>query len=243
MAFDETTFTKRVEKWQSAEPGELAPNFHSLKAVNGNLLDQQFVTVDSWDLTDLAELQNSDIEAMFLWMALDDFQKSTISFEPILEVETTTGTRKFLEFNDNVFQNLGQTEPVPTPFVNNTRAVWRKLEPEKIAEAFTNRNPKGSERVRYFKIEGVGLDWIKALLPYAIGFRILPGIDLNKATDDMEVTFVPIINITVPTISATGMTEAHGQNLHGFGWTVLEEGDDEVYFDYSRPCPPVCNNH
>lgn len=245
MALIESTFTERVSRWQAAEPGELAPNFHALES-GGSDIDMQFVKATEFILSDLDMLKALDINEMFLWMALNEFSKYTISFQPILEVVHSVGTgetaRSYLEFDTGMMDTNG-TEPVPTPFVRNVTALWRDLESDKLPDVFVTTNIEGIRRVRYFMIEGIGLDLIKTLLPKSTMMRIIPGVDLTKKAFREEVLFVPIINLQIPNLKETGLDTAHHNDLHGVGWSVNDGDDDDVFFDYSKPCPPVCNNH
>ena len=250
MSIDAKTFSDSVERWQSAEPMELNANFHALQHQGSPLakdapdLNQQFVQVDSFTMSkdDLDELKNQEIHAMFLWMALDDFDRKKFTFQPILEIENDKG-RFYYGFDRAPYTGFEDTQVVPTPFVKNTRAVWRQMNTDDIANVFINEDATGAKRVRYFMISDPGLGHIKSLLKDASVFQVLPGIDLNKETQADDVLFVPIIHIAVGDLSATSLAGSHDAHLHGFGWSVNDNFDDNIFFDYTRPCPPVCNNH
>ena len=250
MKIDKSQFIDKVERWQKAEPVELSANFHALKSqgaptANAPDLNKQFVQVDSFtmDEDDLKHLKKQKIEAMFLWMALDDFDRDKFTFQPILEIETKNGKRLYYDFESAPYDVFANTQEVPTPFVKNTRAVWRQMNIDNIANMFINEDATGPKRVRYYMFTGNGLKQIIDLIQYANKFQIFPGIDLNKETEPEDVLFIPIVHIAVPTIKVTPLANAHEAHLHGFGWSVNDDLDDNIYFDYTRPCPPVCNNH
>lgn len=247
---DNQEFVDRVERWQSAEPGELAQNFHALVPQPTNSIDGpanlQFVKATSFPIEDLTLLQDvsATVQSIRIWMTMRQFDKTSIGFEPILEVyylDKDAKAQTLLLGSDTNNLTLGGSEPVPLPFVKNTTQLWKELESENLPGVFDVRTSTGSiERVHFYDVSGIGLDLIKLLLPHATNMNILPGLDLNKSVNSDNTIFIPIIQLQVPAIKDIELTALSDNHLTGLHWHLRDDDDDDAFFDFARPCPPLC---
>lgn len=240
MALSEKEFKERVERWQQAEPGVLASFFHQLINEDASTgLNYQFLKARIFYLNGLDDLQKHEVQSMNIWMGLRAFHPDSVNFEPLLEVIDDKGKSHYYDCADNTL-NFGQTEPVPTPFVDNTSRLWLDQQSDQLPDMFTTTGKAGIQRVRFFRVEGTGLSIIKNLLPSAVAFNIIPGLDYNKLANPDDTVFIPIINIKVPELNVLSINSISNDHLHGVGWSIVEDGDDDTFFDFSRPCPPTC---
>ena len=247
-------FLDRVTRWQKAEPGELAPNFHALIDLDNfdgaepgtESPNYQFVKASVFPLEGLTELQAvaDQIQEIYIWMAMDSFEKDKIGFEPIVQVaylDTKGITQSLMLFAKDNNNALTETEPIPVPFVDNTTKLWREIASENVPDAFTVMDDLGFvQRVRYYRVEGTGLTTIKKMLPNATSFSILPGLDLNKSVSYNDTTFIPIIRVSVTNLADCALDDLHKDDLMGVHWSVSDDGDGDGFFDFSNPCPPLC---
>jgi len=249
MSINTKEFNDRVERWQSSEPGELAQNFHALQSLptdEGGPVNLQFVKATSFPIAGIEQLSDvaDTVQEIRIWMTLKEFDKNTVGYEPILQVfylDTKGVSQNFLLGTADNNNGLTDSEPVPLPFVQNTTQLWKELESENLPGMFDIRNSTGRiERVQFYKVHGTGLDIMKRLFPTMTALNILPGLDLNKSANHDDSIFIPIVNIQVPTVTIIEINEFTNNHLTGVH-IHLQDGDDDTYFDYSSPCPPICD--
>lgn len=249
MSITPKEFRERAERWQKHEPEELAKNFHALVELPrsdqgpGNF---QFLKATSFPIAGFEKLRDldGDITQIKIWMTMKEFDKEAIGFQPILEVfykDPGEVEHTLLLGGDGNNVILGDTEPVPLPFVENTTQLWRDLESENLPGVFEARGKTGqAERVQYYVVAGEGLKIMNLLFPNMSGMSILPGLDLNKSVDSGNTIFIPIVQIKAP-LKIIEFSGGQKNHLTGFHWMLNEgDGDDDNYFDYTRPCPPFC---
>lgn len=244
MSIDTQEFNDRVARWQSSEPGELAQNFHALQAgftETGGPVNMQFVKGTSFPILNFGELikRADQVTMIKIWMTLKEFDKTAIGFEPILEVfylDETGTSGSFLLGSDAKNMTLGDTEPIPVPFVHNTTTLWADLESENLPGVFENRNALGQlQRVQFYVVEGIGLEMMKALFPTMTELTILPGLDLNKSVNAEDTIFIPIVKI-----KSSGIIPFGDHHIKGYNRVFRDGDDDDNYFDFNNPCPPFC---
>ena len=248
MSISTQEFNDQVALWQSAEPGNLAQNFHALQAqgptADDGPVNLQFVKGTSFPIADFSELKDKAdrVTMIKIWMTMKKFEPTSIGFEPVLQVfykDDAGNISNFLLNGGARNAILGDTEPIPAPFVHNTTTLWAELESENLPGVFEVRGRTGQmQRVQFYVVEGEGLEIMKLLFPNMSGMSILPGLDLNKSVNPEDTVFIPIVNIKAP-LETIDFAPISNGNLSGVHW-VLRDGDDDNYFDFNNPCPPLC---
>lgn len=253
MSLTRAEFNARVKRWQQCEPGDLAKNFHRLggnfDATTESTPDFQFELANHFTINEFEKLKEkaARITKIKIWMSMQNFVKTQIGFEPILEVffkndpGDVTEETFLLSADANGLIPL-DTQQVPIPFVHNTTKLWSEVESENIPSMFEVRGINGlPQRVQFYTVDGPGLDRMKIFMASMSGMSILPGLDLNKTVDSGETIFIPIIKINAP-VNQLDFASFTEHDHHGIFWS-LQDGDDDNFFDYGRPCPPFCGNN
>ncbi|WP_103864392.1 hypothetical protein [Aquimarina sp. I32.4] len=232
----EETFIKYTNLWKRADVLELTHHFHKLDKSIGQYERVYYFAVNEKDITRFNAIEQ--IKTFKIYMALKEGHKESFTFFPIFEVVDTSDKKYYFELvahqkpkkgvqKDETAQ-LG-SEIVPAIFKDMISENWQKVEMSLIDDLFTVKTAeKPMERVLFYSVTP---DLINPYLPGNVKeLKLYPGLDMNKFQYKDMISFTPVIGLT-PKLPIEN-------NLYRMG--ILESDGNEVFIEYSTPCPPTC---
>ncbi|WP_299182264.1 hypothetical protein [uncultured Aquimarina sp.] len=246
---------EKIERWQQEEVLLLARHFQRLNETKGRPFSGYYTRANYFqmDAGDVAILNNLKgdgkiIKRIKTHMALDVEDKKNFTFVPIIEID-------LVDTIDNLFFNLvpkykEPVEPiqngtigdldtggvlVPGIFKEMILTNWNNLEDNLIDDLFVavDTKTRQRERVNYYVIDNTGIiDFVNDILLGNIkDFILYPGVDMNKFHKRDMISFTPVIGITPEDNIVTEILSRHA---------LLEFTEEEIFIEYSSPCPPTC---
>ncbi|GAB5522225.1 MAG: hypothetical protein Roseis2KO_00970 [Roseivirga sp.] len=251
-----------LKNWQEAEPFDLYKNFHRLDD-SGKVA--YFIRGTEFRLGEkgmeklTTPTPNEKLSGVALSIGLSDFKREKVNFIPILELTFCPDTCQncencedkttyYYELEDVKkkrksywgMDDYSGSSVVSLPFVDHVRNNWIDTTSEEIADTITSQSAKGLERVLLYQIVDAGLDFFAANREYLTGLNIYPGVDLNK-NSVKDISFIPVFGLKLETLSNADTSTLFQRHGFGISWKINgEDEDDELFLDYSRPCPPTC---
>ncbi len=212
-----------------------------------------------------APKENERLIGISVVMGLSEFKPHTVNFVPILGLtyckEKCKQCREhndpykckdniayYYEFEDvkhNRKSYWGSdvddgSSVVSLPFVDQVRNNWLDTASDQMADTVTSQSPEGLERVLSYQIADAGLDFFIANREFLTDLYIYPGVDLNKHTT-ADIAFIPVFGLKFQRLADTDTSSLFRKHGFGISWKINgEDEDDELFMDYSRPCPPTC---
>ena len=246
-----------LNRWQKAEPFDLYKNFHKLteeekEGVFYFIRGREF-KLSKKGMKVLTKVEeNRPLKRINLWLGLTPFGTGKVSFIPILGLtfeEKGVQHTFYYEMKDvkaekkanSTIPNTDGSSVVSVPFVDRVRNNWLDTGSEQIADTLTSQSTEGLKRVLVYEIEGAGLDFFIAERQYLNALYVYPGVDLNK-NSVADISFIPVFGLKFSDLQARDTNILFRKHGFGISWRVGRENeDDELYLDYSRPCPPTCH--
>ena len=247
---------KEVLRWQDAEPFDLYKNFHELYKEDNE--SHYFVRGTDFYLSDeglaaLTDGENGVLKRVDLWFGLKKFEKKDITFAPILGLTfDKDGVEKSSFYHmlptpmeKRVKLNLNSTEGssvISVPFVDEVRNNWIDTTSEQIADTLTSQSVEGLKRIVVYQIDGAGLEFLSTNREMLTGFKMYPGVDRNKSTP-ANISFITVFGLQFSTLQDTARDVLFDSSGFGISWKIggdSGEDDDELFLDFSKPCPPTC---
>ncbi|AXT57128.1 hypothetical protein D1815_15750 [Aquimarina sp. AD1] len=246
---------EKIERWQQEEVLLLARHFQRLNETKGRPFSgyytrANYFQMDAVDVAILNSLKDDGktIQRIKTHMALEVEDKKNFTFVPIIEVdlEDTINNLFFTlipKYKEPVepIQNgtIGDLDTggvlVPGIFKEMILTNWNNLEDNLIDDLFVavDTKTRQRERVNYYLIDNIDIiDLINdSLLGEIEEFILYPGVDMNKFHKRDMISFTPVIGITPVGEVITEILSRHA---------LLEFTDEEIFIEYSSPCPPTC---
>ncbi|WP_299435453.1 hypothetical protein [uncultured Aquimarina sp.] len=246
------TLTKQqsdnIKRWEQEEVLLLARHFQRLNndtksSSSYYTRTNRFMMSDS-DLKCLNKLK--DITSIRIFMSLEKEDKTKFTFCPIIEITTTTRKHPFcfslipefyesepLHMNNKSADGGGRL--VPGIFKEMIVANWNNVEDNLIDDLFVAKDERTRllMRVNFFDVSSdLVLELFNGTFRNNIKrFIMYPGIDMNKFQNRNMISFTPVLGVIPKKKVKTEIISRHG---------LAEFGDEEVFIEYSSPCPPTC---
>ncbi|GAB5522501.1 MAG: hypothetical protein Roseis2KO_03730 [Roseivirga sp.] len=240
-----------IKNWQGCDIAQLVNHFHFFsKKANGDVQQERVKSM----VFEGKVLKSDSITSLTLHMALKGKRSANgkLTFAPILEVSKTDDEVTYLEASrlmdsDDVYADL-----VPYAFKEVVSRNWLLKNSSDIDDLFLayQPNPKGDkpqlQRLLRYHINGdtnallfevVKMDGVRKKLKEII---LHLGADMNKASDQNEFTFTPVIELKTKKLSEETLLAIARLGLRSSG-TITTDDDDGILFEYLKPCPATCN--
>ncbi|WP_299313301.1 hypothetical protein [uncultured Aquimarina sp.] len=246
--------SEKIQRWQEEEVLLLARHFQRLnetkgKPFSGHYTRTNYFQMKQQDVDTLNGLKDEKtIQSIKTHLALEVEDKKQFTFVPIIEVDVvgTLGNLFFslvpsykepLQPNQN--GTVGDVDNggalVPGIFKEMILTNWNNLEDNLVDDLFVAVDTKARqrERVNYYLIENTDIITLfnDALIGNIKEFILYPGVDMNKFLKRDMISFTPVIGITPKIEVKTDIISRHA---------VVEFTEDEIFIEYSSPCPPTC---
>lgn len=232
----EEIFAKSTNRWKDADVLQLTKHFHKLERNKGQYERVNYFKMSEKNVERFNQIE--EIKTFKIHLALKDNYKEKFTFFPIFETIDIHG--KKLRFDLEPFQKpkpkkseseierLG-SEIVPAIFKEMIHDNWEDVEMSLVDDLFTVKTKgKPMERVIFYEVTA---DLINPYLPNNIKeLKLYPGLDMNKFQHKDMISFTPVIGLT-PYKPVEGTLYRAG---------ILESDGNEVFIEYSKPCPPTC---
>ncbi len=231
-------FNSSTSNWKDADVLQLTHNFHKLDLNQGQYERVNYFSMKKGHVKKFNKIQ--EIKKFTMHLALDKENKEHFTFFPIFEIVDVDGKKYRFPLQphqkpkqdiekERTATNLG-SQIVPAIFKDMIAKNWEEVEMSLVDDLFTVKSTgKPMERVLYYIVSP---ELINPYLPGNIKeLKFYPGLDMNKFQYKDMVSFTPVIGIIPETPLETGIHQMKG---------ILETNGNEVYVEYSRPCPPTC---
>ncbi|MBW1298958.1 hypothetical protein [Aquimarina litoralis] len=238
-----------IIRWEQEEVLLLARHFQRLNVIekfkNSFYTRTNFFEMKDVDVKILNTLKK--ITRIRIYMSLEEEDKSKFTFCPIIQIAIATREEPYYftlipEFDKpkvsldrrRTSMNQGGTI-VPGIFKEMILHNWNSIEDNLIDDLFVAKEETTGSlvRVNFFEINSETI--IELFNNTFHGniekFIMYPGVDMNKFSDRSMISFTPVIGITPKEKVKTEIISRHG---------LVEFSDEEVFIEYSRPCPPTC---
>ncbi|WP_074406833.1 MULTISPECIES: hypothetical protein [Aquimarina] len=232
----EEIFKESTTLWRNADVLQLTHHFHKLDPVVGQYERVYYFSMSKDDVKRFNAIQ--EIKTFTMYMALKRGYKEKFTFFPIFKIVDIEGNIQY--FGLEAFQKPNIKEPqnkedelgseiVPLTFKQMIHDNWEEVDMSLVDDLFTvKEKKKPMERVLFYTVTA---DLINPYLPNGIEkIKFYPGLDMNKFQYKDMISFTPVIGIT-PKEPIENMLQRAG---------MIEYSDNEVFIEYSKPCPPTC---
>ncbi len=233
-------FNEDTKRWREEDILKLANHFHKLHFDGRS--KEQFKRADKFVMdtgNDLERFKNkmSEITGIKMYLALEASDVHKHTFYIILGVtyEASSEEEYFKLSPPDVFGSFA-TEIVPETFKKMICENWEEIDNHLIDDLFIAKQGINRERVHYFHISDNIITYIKENMSQlnVTGITLYAGVDMNKFDKKEMISFTPVLGFKYE--NKKNENPKHVLGLHG----VLESISNEVYFEYSKPCPPTC---
>ncbi len=234
-----TDYSEYIKRWEAEDVLQLAHHFHKLNETLGQFERTSHFTMVEADVKTFQAMKKT-MTGLRIYMALRDQNKEEHTFFPVLRVTDDENKHTFFELisGDEVrTPNSTKSEFVPELFKNIVCENWDAIDINLIDDLFTARKitDTGYEttvRVKYFKICTKVINVIKEI-ELINGITLYSGIDMNKFPDKYQISFTPVLGFQYQKQDTSNLT---------FGLkSILEfSKGNEVFVEYTSPCPPTC---
>ncbi|WP_271782566.1 hypothetical protein [Aquimarina algiphila] len=240
-------FESRTEEWCREDVLKLAHHFHKFEKTKG-----QYHRVARFDMKqgNLEEFKAiGKIEKLTVFLSLKEGYREKLTFSPILKVIYDGNKSKEYELKPKTKLDIEQeriekgggkiaTEIVPDTFKEMICKNWEDAEIHIIDDLFHcwgKKDPEDEEsiiRVERFEVDRM-VEYIDGLRNSLLGVSLYPGIDMNKFNKKNMISFTPVLGFQM---DGSQHKEKSELGLKG----VFELASNEIFAEYSRPCPPTC---
>ncbi|MDH7446207.1 hypothetical protein [Aquimarina sp. 2201CG14-23] len=239
-----------IKRWEQEEVLLLARHFQRLNdgtKSSGSYYTRtnRFVMSDN-DLKCLNKLK--DITSIRIYMSLEKEDKTKFTFCPIIKITTTSRKHPYcfslipefdkprpLRMNNESVNGGGRL--VPGIFKEMILTNWNNVEDNLIDDLFVAKDEgtRSLMRVNFFDVSSdIVLHLFNGTFHNNVArFIMYPGIDMNKFQNRNMISFTPVLGIVPKKKVQTEIISRHG---------FAEFGDEEIFIEYSTPCPPTCPN-
>ncbi|WP_024768407.1 hypothetical protein [Aquimarina macrocephali] len=232
----EKVFKESTSLWRNADVLQLTHHFHKLDPAKGQYERVYYFSMSDDDVERFNKIQ--EIKTFTMHMALKRGYKEKFTFFPIFEIVDIDGNKQYFGLEayqkpriktlQNKEDELG-SEIVPLTFKQMIHDNWEEVDMSLVDDLFTVKTKKKPmERVIFYTVTAA---LINPYLPNGIEkIKFYPGLDMNKFQYKDMISFTPVIGIT-PKEPVENMLQRAG---------IIEYSDNEVFIEYSKPCPPTC---
>ncbi|WP_459210128.1 hypothetical protein [Aquimarina rhabdastrellae] len=234
---------KNIKKWKEADIQTLSKHFHRLNTLAKG--DIHFERVNKFvmqedDIVRFREYQ-ATIKGIKIHLALQKNNKKKFTFFPILEAILDSGQEEYFKLipKKNTTENSrAYSAIVPGIFKEMIVKNWEEIENHLLDDLFIAETNKELKRVHYFVIDQAIVSLINKFEDIE-AITLYPGVDMNKFNTKQMISFTPVLGIL-----HKKSTETLQMFIPSHGLLEFEnEGEkEEIFIEYSRPCPPTCED-
>ncbi|MCE7993479.1 MAG: hypothetical protein HEP71_15940 [Roseivirga sp.] len=250
---DKKMISDHIENWQCCDIAQLVNHFHFMEKDKSGDLQQMRLGALVLEGEALSLLKSDSLKSLTLHMALTKKEavNGEATFAPILEVCKEGGLEGSATFkpysSDAPYSGL-----VPGVFKEAVNRNWLLIDSTLVDDLFLaykptekNQIPQLQRLLRYHiskKTNTLLFDVLtmKGVQDNLKAIDLYMGADMNKLDDKGAFTFTPVIVLRTKKLDDETLLAIAKKGLRSFGG-LTDDDDDEVLFEYLKPCPSTCN--